>query len=178
VSVPWQLRVTSASAAVTRDLAAGLAQACRPGDVVLLEGDLGAGKTAFAQGFARGLGVGGPVTSPTFTLVRQYWGGDGQVLVHADLYRIETVDEVADLGLAELVDEGAMAVVEWGEVAGPELSGAALVVRLERVAGGDDDGPDEERQIAVEGRGARWAARRDEVEAALVAAAGPPVALR
>ncbi len=178
MSAAWHLRVASASAAATRDLAAGLAGACRPGDVVLLEGDLGAGKTAFAQGFARGLGVGGPVTSPTFTLVRQYRGAAGQVLVHADLYRTETVDEVADLGLAELVDEGAMALVEWGEVAGPELSGAALVVRLERVAGGDDEGPDEERQIQLEGRGARWAARRDEVGAALVAAARPPVTPR
>ena len=86
----WPLEVTSDSPEMTRWVAAQLAQACSPGDVLLLIGELGAGKTAFAQGFAAALGVEGPVTSPTFTLVRQYHCGANcpvAFLIHADLYR-------------------------------------------------------------------------------------------
>jgi tRNA threonylcarbamoyladenosine biosynthesis protein TsaE len=121
-------------------LAAGLAAAARRGDVVVLAGPLGAGKTTFAQGFARGLGVQGPVTSPTFTLVRQYPCALGQ-LVHADLYRLDQLAEVEDLGVSELVEDG-VALVEWGDVAEPMLSPVAYVVRL--VVQGDD-----EREITV-----------------------------
>ena len=83
-----------------------------------------AGKTAFAQGFAAALGVEGPVTSPTFTLVRQYRCGPAspvELLIHADVYRTGSLGEVVDLALAELVEERAVALVEWGDMAAPAL---------------------------------------------------------
>lgn len=154
------------SAEQTRSLARAIATVLRPGDVVLLAGDLGAGKTTFVQGLGHGLGVGEPVTSPTFTLVRAYpcapgaprvgdaRYGDGTVrtLLHADLYRLDRLQEVVDLGLGEMVEDGAAAVVEWGDVAAPVLGGDALIVRL--VA---DDG-DEARSVTLVLQGA-WAAR-------------------
>ena len=127
------LTLTTGSADATRQLAASLAPLCRPGDVLLLAGDLGAGKTTFAQGFAAGLGIAGAVTSPTFVLVHQY-PVEGRlpvrVLLHADVYRLDHLHEIADLGLAELVEDGGVALVEWGDAAEPVLGSGALVVRL------------------------------------------------
>src|SRR5581483_1160 len=108
-------------------------------DVVLLVGDLGAGKTAFAQGFAAGLGVSGPVTSPTFALVRQYSCGANaavSTLIHADVYRTESLPEVIDLALGELVEDDAVAIVEWGDRAAPALNDSVLEVTL--TVTGDD----------------------------------------
>ena len=94
----------------------------RAGDIVLLTGDLGAGKTTFVRGVARGAGSSAPVASPTFQLVRVY---SGRVQVaHVDLYRIETPTELTDLGLDELADEGAV-VIEWGDRLG--VPGSALI---------------------------------------------------
>ncbi len=129
----WPLRRATASPAETRRLAGRVASVCRAGDVVLLVGDLGTGKTVFAQGFAAALGVAGPVTSPTFALVRQYrCGPEAPVaqLIHADVYRTGSEAEVADLALAELVEEDAVALVEWGDLAGPVLGHSALEVTL------------------------------------------------
>jgi tRNA threonylcarbamoyladenosine biosynthesis protein TsaE len=139
--------VTTASAEATRALAARLAGAARPGDVVLLVGGLGAGKTTFAQGFARALGVEGPVTSPTFTLVRQYPCAVGPVgqLLHADVYRLDHLAEVEDLGLSQLVEEGGVALVEWGDAAAPVLGPVACTVTIERA------GADDARTVTVEG---------------------------
>jgi tRNA threonylcarbamoyladenosine biosynthesis protein TsaE len=97
----------------TRDLAAGLARRLPPGAVVLLSGELGAGKTVFVKGLAAGLGLEpGDVTSPTFALVHEYGPmGSAPVLVHADLYRIPEGGSIADLGLDER--GGAVVVVEW-----------------------------------------------------------------
>lgn len=154
----WSLRARSGSAEETREIAASLAGAARRGDVVVLAGRLGAGKTTFAQGFARGLGVGGPVTSPTFTLVRQYPCELGE-LVHVDVYRLEHLAEVADLGLAELVENG-VALVEWGDVAAPALGPVTFTVTLEVVG-------DEERDLLV---ASDDDARRTAVHAALTRA--------
>ena len=103
----------TASAAETEAAGERLAQRLVPGDVVLLEGPLGSGKTTFVRGLARGLRVAGHVASPTFQLVRVY---EGEVpLAHADLYRLEDpASALADLGLEELVDRG-VAVIEWGD---------------------------------------------------------------
>jgi tRNA threonylcarbamoyladenosine biosynthesis protein TsaE len=108
------------TAADTQRAGEEFARLLRQGDVVLLEGQLGAGKTTFTQGVARGLGVSERVTSPTFTVVRQHDcnGLNGIVtLHHADVYRVEHLGEVLDLALGELVEEQAVALVEWGELA-------------------------------------------------------------
>jgi tRNA threonylcarbamoyladenosine biosynthesis protein TsaE len=167
----WPVEAATGSPDETRALAAALAPLCRAGDVVLLVGDLGAGKTVFAQGFAAALGVAGPVTSPTFALVRHYrCGPDSPVrtLIHADVYRTGSVAEVTDLALAELVEEDAVALVEWGDMAAPALGESALEVTLvvpEAVAS------PEARGVSVVGRG-RWAERAGEVAAVLDPVAG------
>jgi tRNA threonylcarbamoyladenosine biosynthesis protein TsaE len=164
--VTWPLRRVTASPEETRELAGRLAVLCRAGDVVLLVGDLGTGKTVFAQGFASALGVAGPVTSPTFALVRHYrCGPDAPVtqLIHADVYRTGSVAEVADLALAELVEEDAVAVVEWGDLAVPALGPSALEVTI---VAPDARGAPARRVVSVGGRG-QWASRADEVAAVL-----------
>jgi tRNA threonylcarbamoyladenosine biosynthesis protein TsaE len=164
--VHWPVEATTASPDATEALAAALAPLCRAGDVVLLVGDLGAGKTVFAQGFAAALGVPGPVTSPTFALVRQYRCGPGRpvrTLIHADVYRTGSVAEVAHLALAELVEEDAVAVVEWGDMAAPALGESALEVTL---VAPDATGNPESRSVSVVGRG-RWSERAGEVARAL-----------
>ena len=165
---------TSEAPDETRALAGRLVGLCRPGDVVLLVGDLGAGKTVFAQGFAAALGVPGPVTSPTFALVRHYRCAEHSpvgVLIHADVYRTGSLDEVADLALAELVEEDAVALVEWGELAAPALGDSALEVTL---VAPDPVGAPERRVLTVVGRG-RWADRSDEAAALLAPASGRTV---
>lgn len=153
------LVLRTASADDTRALGAALAGALRPGDVVLLLGDLGSGKTTLVQGAAGALGVTGDVTSPTFTLVRVHRctpgpapGGAAGVrtVLHADLYRLERRAEVADLGLGELVEEGGVALVEWGEAALEVLGPDVVVLTLEP---GPEDRPDE-RRLTVSAGGA------------------------
>ncbi|MHB1517804.1 MAG: tRNA (adenosine(37)-N6)-threonylcarbamoyltransferase complex ATPase subunit type 1 TsaE [Acidimicrobiales bacterium] len=162
---PEPLAFQTHSADETRTLGSSLARCCGPGDVVLLVGDLGAGKTTFAQGFAAGLGITEPVTSPTFTLVREYPVPPGQarssvepvlVLQHADVYRLDHLAEIADLGLGELVDEGGVALVEWGDVALPVLGPGALSVRLVAEGHGDDLG---QRTITVAATDGSWPER-------------------
>lgn len=109
-----------ASAQDTKVAGEELARVLRPGDIVLLTGQLGAGKTTFVQGVARGLGVSERVTSPTFTMVREHRGVNDlgiTTLHHADVYRVGSIGEVSDLALGELVEENAVAFVEWGEIA-------------------------------------------------------------
>jgi tRNA threonylcarbamoyladenosine biosynthesis protein TsaE len=167
----WWAEVDTTDADGTRALGAALAPRLRPGDLVCLAGGLGAGKTTFTQGLAAGLGIAGPVTSPTFTLVRHYRcepGAPVSWLLHADLYRLDTMGEVADLGLAELLDADALdgtavAVVEWGDVAAPEIADGSLLVDL---GPRSVDEPDA-RRIRVRGRGERWTPRKDAVRASL-----------
>ena len=131
--------VRTASAGQTQALAEALAGLCRPGDVVVLAGEMGAGKTAFTQGFARGLGVTDPVTSPTFTIVREY-PGERLNLHHLDVYRLEQIREVLELGVGEMLDEDAVMVVEWGDAVLPALGDSILEVRITFGEGDDDRG--------------------------------------
>jgi len=127
-----------------------------PGDVVLLTGQLGAGKTAFVQGLGAGLGVRERVTSPTFTVVRQHRchaRATITTLHHADVYRTRDVTEIVDLALGELVEENAVAVVEWGEMATSVFGDDVITVSL-------DVEPDESRVITVAGAAATVRARR------------------
>jgi tRNA threonylcarbamoyladenosine biosynthesis protein TsaE len=154
------IQLTTSSARETREVAAKIAALVEQGDLVLLVGELGAGKTTFAQGFGVALGVTEPITSPTFTLAREY---DGQRLTmhHLDVYRLEQFDEVLDLALPELLDGPAVTLIEWGDAIIPALPGEYLEVRLEY---GDDD---DERVIGVRTVGRRWLRRDDALKRTL-----------
>lgn len=122
-----------ASAEATQRAGEAFAAVLEPGDIVLVSGPLGAGKTTFVQGVARGLGVRERVTSPTFILVREHRCANQQgitTLHHADVYRIEGLDEVLDLALGELVEEAGVALVEWGELAASLFGRDVLTVAL------------------------------------------------
>ena len=151
----------TASEDETRAIGAAVAPLADEGDIIILTGDLGTGKTRFTQGFAKGLDVRDAVTSPTFTLVRIY---DGRLrLHHADLYRMEGIEEVADLVLGELADRDGVSLIEWGDAAVEILGHDVLDVRLE--LGPDDD----DRVITLTPAGRTWSARRDDLEKALAA---------
>ena len=116
--------------ALARRLAAELA----PGDVVCLEGDLGAGKTTFTQGLAAALGVPGRVTSPTFCLVQEH-RGEGAFFVHMDLYRLRGEDDVLAIGWEDYLSEGAIVAVEWPERAGSLIPATARRVVFTHLGG-------------------------------------------
>ncbi len=166
------LQLHAASLADTHSIAGALAGLSRPGDMVVLSGDMGAGKTAFAQGFGRALGVTEPITSPTFTLVHSYDCGK-LTLHHADLYRLERTTEVAELALGELAEFNGIVLVEWGDVVESSF-GDHLVVHLEAdpIDLTAPDEPDESevldgvRWIELHGVGSTWAARWSRITAA------------
>jgi len=150
----------------TRALGEAVGGLLERGDVVALSGDLGAGKTAFVQGAARGLGVAEPVVSPTFTLVREY---RGRVAIHhLDVYRLDRVQDVLDLGLDEMLEDGAVVFVEWGDVIEGLLPDHHLSVR---VTMSDGDGEDD-RAFAFAGSGPSWTGRWDRLADATAAFAG------
>jgi len=165
------------SLASTHAIAATLAGLARPGDIIVLAGEMGAGKTAFAQGFGRALGITEPITSPTFTLVHSYpVPGTKVTLHHADLYRLDSTADVDDLALHELAEFQGVVLVEWGDVAASTI-GDHLEVRLRRAdeegdddGAGDDDegfGLDGARLVELHATGGSWAGRWGRVTAAL-----------
>jgi len=145
------ISLRTSSAAETAAVGLALAEVVGAGDLILLCGDLGAGKTNLVKGFGRGLGVTDAITSPTFTLVREYQGR--LRLYHLDVYRFERIDEVADLGLAEMLDDDSVTVIEWGDTIARALHQDFLEVHLHL---GDDDA---ERLIQLVPVGSRWSAR-------------------
>lgn len=149
---------------VTRDadatgaLGAELADLLADGDLLVLTGDLGAGKTRLTQGIGVGLGISERITSPTFTIASRYEGR--LVLNHLDVYRIDQIDETLDLDLPELLESG-VTVIEWGEQIDPALPAERLVVRL--AYGADDD----DRLIRLETDSSAWLDRLDDIASAL-----------
>jgi len=148
------------SLAETHAVAAAIAGLAKVGDVILLAGDMGAGKTAFAQGFGRALGITEPITSPTFTVVHTYDTGR-VVLHHADLYRLDRRSEVDDLGLDEMTEGQGVLLVEWGDVLA-ETFGDHLAILIERI-----DDSDDARRITIRSIGRRWETRWAKLEAAI-----------
>jgi tRNA threonylcarbamoyladenosine biosynthesis protein TsaE len=145
------MKVVTRSVEETRALGEELGRAVlRAGDVVVLSGELGSGKTALAQGVGRGLEVEGPVVSPTFVLVREY---EGRVpLTHVDFYRLDRVEELYHLGLEESYEDS-VTLIEWGEAAGTALPAERLEIRL--TTGADPD----ERIIELVLLGESWRKR-------------------
>ena len=138
------MNYTTRSAAETELLGARLAELLRPGDVIALRGGLGAGKTAFTRGLARGLGIEEAVTSPTYTIVNEYPQGR-LPLFHFDMYRLRDPEELFDLGWEDYLDRGGVCAVEWSENVWEALEDP-IVVSIERDA--DDE---EVRHITITG---------------------------
>lgn len=147
--------VKIASATQMQQLGMALAQILIPGDVLALNGDLGAGKTCVVQGLARGLGVEVAVTSPTFVLVRQY---DGRIpLVHVDVYRLATLSEMNDLG-DDVLAKDCITAIEWAEAVRPALGDTFLDIDI--VMAPSSTAPDQ-RIVSITGYGALWSSRSD-----------------
>ena len=138
--------VDSSSAEETEALGARIAESLRPGDVVLLSGDLGAGKTTLIRGACRALGITGPVTSPTFTIGQRYGGGRMPVS-HLDLYRLESLEDEDPALLEDYLRPDGVAFVEWPGAGESRLGRPALELRLAHVS-------EERRRIEVEWTGA------------------------
>ncbi len=147
--LPAAMRI--ATDAEMRDLGRRLAALLRAGDLVILAGPLGAGKTTLVQGIGAGLGVRGPVTSPTFVIARVHpvAAGPGPALVHADAYRLGSIGEVDDLDL-DTDAAGAVTVVEWGAGLAAGLAEDRLEISIE------PDSDSDVRTVRLIGRGARW----------------------
>ena len=141
--MPSQRFITN-SPEETEALGARLARALGPGAVVAFTGDLGAGKTAFVRGLARGLGVSERVTSPTFTIVNEYEGGR-LPLFHFDMYRLGSADELFDIGWEDYLRRGGVCAVEWSENIADALEEDAVRVDIRRGAS------DQERVITIAG---------------------------
>jgi tRNA threonylcarbamoyladenosine biosynthesis protein TsaE len=152
------MRTTTNSVEDTHALAGRIAEVAVAGDLLVLLGELGAGKTAFVKGLVAALGSPDPVTSPTFTIAQRYTGGR-LVVHHLDAYRLSGPEEAADLALDELLDDHAVTVIEWGD----RLRGMLPVDRLEiafAFGEGDDD-----RTLVLDAGGPGWSARVAQLEA-------------
>lgn len=161
---PLELVLVAPTPDDTRALAGRVAQALRPGDLVSLTGELGAGKTCFVQGAAVTLGVRDRVTSPSFLLRREYQGD--VPLLHLDVYRLDTLQEVLDLGYEDALGDTRVTFIEWGDAVRPLLPPEHLEVEF-RVAAAPGAGgpmpPVEPRRIVVRPHGDDWARRVSEL---------------
>ena len=136
------MHYTTNSPAQTEAIGAALAKILAPGTVIAYRGDLGAGKTAFTRGLARGLGFNELVTSPTYTIVNEYLGGR-LPLFHFDMYRLHSADDLWDIGWEDYLERGGICAVEWSENVADAMENA-IVVTIEKLG-------EESRRIIVEG---------------------------
>jgi tRNA threonylcarbamoyladenosine biosynthesis protein TsaE len=155
-----RIELRTETADETREVGRALAPLLHPRDTLVLTGDLGAGKTTLVQGIGQGLGVEEHVTSPTFTLIREYAGRLD--VAHVDVYRLDRVQDVLDLGLDEVGGPDRVLLVEWGDAVEDLLPGDRL--RIELTASEPDT---EARRIAIEPKGGSWAARWERLEQVL-----------
>ncbi len=155
------LVLSSSGVAETEAIGGALGSLLLPGDVVILSGELGAGKTACTRGIGRALAVDEAVTSPTFLIMREHALDTGGLLLHLDAYRLSGPDDIEELGLLELLDRGAIAVIEWGDRVVGALGDDYISMRFSHV-----DSDDDVRVIQIEGVGLRWESAHPEVEAA------------
>ena len=151
-----RIELRAATAEDTRSIGEAIAPLLSAGDAIALTGELGAGKTTFAQGVARGLDFPGHVVSPTFTLVREYRSGRLPI-VHADVYRLERVQDVLDLELDDEAKDGVL-LVEWGDVVEALLPGGHLVIEL------GVPGDTAERSVELRTEGETWLPRWERLE--------------
>lgn len=178
------MRVHLESLEQMRTFAAALAEHLRAGDLLILTGNLGAGKTTFTQSLGKALDVGGRITSPTFVIAREHPSrSGGPALVHVDAYRLADGEELEDLDLDSELDES-ITVVEWGAGMAEQLSSDHLDITItpvwEEAAEGsgsvgmddEDEVEDERRTVDLVGRGDAWIERMPAVEAAVSALAG------
>ena len=126
----------------TEELGRKLAEKLPGGSVVAMYGDLGAGKTAFVRGMAKGMGLSCRVSSPTFTIVNEYLGE--RELIHFDMYRLSSADELFDIGWEDYLERGGVCAVEWSENVQDAFFGDEIVVRIEKLN-------DTDRKILIEG---------------------------
>ena len=156
-----ELLLRTATADDTRAVGAAIAPLLRIGDVVVLTGELGAGKTTLVRGIASGLGATEHVASPTFTLVREYVTGRVPV-AHVDVFRLDRVQDVVDLALDELEGGACVLIVEWGDAIEELLPDDRLRVELTTE---DPAGLIDARRIAITSGGASWLERAEELAA-------------
>ena len=159
------IRLYAHSTDDTRGIATAIAMLARAGDMIVLIGEMGSGKTTFTQHFAQALGVTEPVTSPTFNLLHNY-SGSRLKLHHADLYRLERTGELDDLGLTDLQEAGGVMLVEWGDVVGDAL-GTGLVLKLAAPENADTEDLVTVRQIEIDWRGMQWETRWDKLRSSV-----------
>jgi tRNA threonylcarbamoyladenosine biosynthesis protein TsaE len=154
------LELRARTAEDTREVGEAMSASLRARDAVVLTGELGAGKTTFVQGVARGLGIEDQVSSPTFTLVKEYRGILD--IAHVDVYRLERVQDVVDLGLDELGDGEGVLIVEWGDAVEDLLPDERLRVELTT-----EDLVSDVRRLRVSALGASWQERWGALEVAV-----------
>ena len=143
------MEIVSKKAGDTEKLAKKIAQFLKPQDIILLDGDLGAGKTTFTKGLALGLGIKKNVKSPTFTIVREYHEGR-LPLYHMDVYRLEDAS-ADDIGLDEYFNGDGVSVVEWSQFIDDELPNEYLIIHIIK-----DEQNDDQRKIVIEAKGERY----------------------
>jgi tRNA threonylcarbamoyladenosine biosynthesis protein TsaE len=170
MAVPVLAELKVPTAVRMRELGRRLAGLLRAGDLVVLTGPLGAGKTTLVQGIGEGLHVRGAVTSPTFVIARVHPSlGAGPALVHADAYRLGSRAEVGDLDLDTDLDSS-VTVVEWGEGLVEDLAASYLEIEIGMSpVAGPPGAPDEARTVRLTGRGRRWEAAAESAALALTA---------